>query len=175
MGLLDDVLSMAKGSLSSGGVPPEQHATGLAAILEYVNSPQVGGVAGLQKMFQQGGLGNVISSWIGTGECRSVAERITQRCTPASRAESGYRSHATNGNDGQLASASSRQDDPEWRSSQRQHLAEYAEGPDRFCQRLSYCDLASANGVPRWDASWFCAAHAFLLGRSSTEPQRVSC
>jgi len=68
MGLLDDVLAMASGSLSSGGVPPAQHATGLAAILEYVNSPQVGGVAGLQKMFQQGGLGNVISSWVGTGQ-----------------------------------------------------------------------------------------------------------
>jgi uncharacterized protein YidB (DUF937 family) len=68
MGLLDDVISMASGSLSSGGVPPAQHATGLAAILEYVNSPQVGGVAGLQKMFQQGGLGNVIGSWIGTGQ-----------------------------------------------------------------------------------------------------------
>jgi uncharacterized protein YidB (DUF937 family) len=68
MGLLDDVLSMAKGGLSSGGVPPEQHATGLAAILEYVNSPQVGGVAGLQKMFQEGGLSNVISSWVGTGQ-----------------------------------------------------------------------------------------------------------
>ncbi len=68
MGLLDDVLSMASGTLSSGGVPPAQHATGLAAILEYVNSPQVGGVAGLQKMFQQGGLGNVIGSWIGTGQ-----------------------------------------------------------------------------------------------------------
>jgi uncharacterized protein YidB (DUF937 family) len=73
MGLLDDVLSMAKGSLSSGGVPPEQHATGLAAILEYVNSPQVGGVAGLQKMFQQGGLGSVISSWIGTGHNMPVS------------------------------------------------------------------------------------------------------
>ncbi len=68
MGLLDDVLAMASGSLSSGGVPPTQHATGLAAILEYINSPQVGGVAGLQKMFQQGGLGSVISSWIGTGQ-----------------------------------------------------------------------------------------------------------
>jgi uncharacterized protein YidB (DUF937 family) len=73
MGLLDDVLSMAKGSLSSGGVPAEQHATGLAAILEYVNSPQVGGVAGLQKMFQEGGLGNVISSWIGTGHNMPVS------------------------------------------------------------------------------------------------------
>ena len=68
MGLLEDVLSMASGGLSSGGVPPAQHATGLAAILEYVNSPQVGGIAGLQKMFQQGGLGNVIGSWIGTGQ-----------------------------------------------------------------------------------------------------------
>jgi len=68
MGLLDDVLSMAAGSLSSGGVPPAQHATGLAAILEYVNSPQVGGVAGLQRMFQQGGLGNVVASWIGNGQ-----------------------------------------------------------------------------------------------------------
>ena len=68
MGLLEDVMSMASGSLSSGGVPPAQHATGLAAILEYVNSPQVGGVAGLQKMFEQGGLGNVISSWVGKGQ-----------------------------------------------------------------------------------------------------------
>jgi uncharacterized protein YidB (DUF937 family) len=68
MGLLDEVMSMAAGSLSSGGVPPAQHATGLTAILEYVNSPQVGGVAGLQKMFQQGGLGSVIGSWIGTGQ-----------------------------------------------------------------------------------------------------------
>lgn len=73
MGLLDDVLSMASGSLSSGGVPPAQHATGLAAVLEYVNSPQVGGIAGLQKMFQQGGLGNVISSWIGTGQNMPVS------------------------------------------------------------------------------------------------------
>ena len=73
MGLLDDVMSMASGSLSSGGVPPAQHATGLAAILEYVNSPQVGGVAGLQKMFQQGGLGNVISSWIGNGQNQAVS------------------------------------------------------------------------------------------------------
>ncbi len=93
MGLLDDVLAMASGSLSSGGVPPTQHATGLAAILEYVNSPQVGGVAGLQKMFQQGGLGNVISSWIGTGQnmpvsCRPVAERSSRRRVAAGCPES---------------------------------------------------------------------------------------
>ena len=57
MGLLSEVLSMACGNVQ--GVQPAQHATALSAILEYINSPQVGGIAGLQKMFQQGGLGSV--------------------------------------------------------------------------------------------------------------------
>lgn len=63
MGIFDEVLAMAGGGAQQG-----QHAGALSAILEYVNSPQVGGVAGLQKMFQQGGLGNVMSSWIGNGQ-----------------------------------------------------------------------------------------------------------
>lgn len=62
MGLLDEVLSMA------GGGAQQQNAGALSAVLSYVNSPQVGGIAGLQKMFQQGGLGSVISSWISTGQ-----------------------------------------------------------------------------------------------------------
>ncbi len=65
MGLLDEVLSMA-GSSSSAQQP--QHASALTAIIAYVNSPQVGGVAGLQKMFQQGGLGSVFSSWVSSGQ-----------------------------------------------------------------------------------------------------------
>jgi uncharacterized protein YidB (DUF937 family) len=36
--------------------------------MSLINSPQVGGLAGLQNMFQQGGLGNIISSSIGTGQ-----------------------------------------------------------------------------------------------------------
>jgi len=35
--------------------------------MDYINSPQVGGITGLQQMFQEKGLGGVISSWIGTG------------------------------------------------------------------------------------------------------------
>ena len=58
MGLLDEVLSMAGGT---------QHASALNAILSLINSPQVGGLAGLQSMFQQGGLGHIMSSWIGNG------------------------------------------------------------------------------------------------------------
>jgi uncharacterized protein YidB (DUF937 family) len=50
------------------GVQPAQHAAAISAILEYVNSPQVGGIAGLQKMFQQGGLASVFSSWMSNGQ-----------------------------------------------------------------------------------------------------------
>lgn len=64
MGLIDDVLAMA----GSSGAQQSQHSTALGAILSYINSPQVGGIAGLQRMFQQGGLGNIVSSWISTGQ-----------------------------------------------------------------------------------------------------------
>jgi uncharacterized protein YidB (DUF937 family) len=65
MGLMDEVLAMAG---SSGTPQSAQHATALGAIMSYINSPQVGGIAGLQHMFQQGGLGNILSSWVGSGQ-----------------------------------------------------------------------------------------------------------
>lgn len=64
MGIIDEVLAMA----GSSGAQQAQHTTALGAIMSYINSPQVGGIAGLQRMFQQGGLGNIVSSWIGTGQ-----------------------------------------------------------------------------------------------------------
>lgn len=64
MGLLDEVLSMA----GSTGAQQLQHATALNAIISYINSPQVGGLAGLQSMFQQGGLGHIIGSWVSSGQ-----------------------------------------------------------------------------------------------------------
>jgi uncharacterized protein YidB (DUF937 family) len=45
-----------------------QHAGALSMILEYVNSPQVGGIAGLQRMFEEKGLGGIVASWISTGQ-----------------------------------------------------------------------------------------------------------
>jgi len=63
MGLLDEVLAMAGGA----GAQQSQHASALSAILSLINSPQVGGLAGLQSMFQLGGLGHIMSSWIGNG------------------------------------------------------------------------------------------------------------
>ena len=65
MGLLDDVLGMAgMGNTAQSG----QHAGALGMILNYINSPEVGGIAGLQRMFEEKGLGNIISSWISTGQ-----------------------------------------------------------------------------------------------------------
>jgi uncharacterized protein YidB (DUF937 family) len=64
MGLMDEVLAMA----GSSGAQQGQHASALTAIMTYINSPQVGGIAGLQNMFQQGGLGSIVSSWIGNGQ-----------------------------------------------------------------------------------------------------------
>lgn len=64
MGLFDEVLSMA-GAMAG---QQSQHAGALSAIMEYVNSPQVGGIAGLQKMFEQGGLGAIFSSWVSSGQ-----------------------------------------------------------------------------------------------------------
>jgi uncharacterized protein YidB (DUF937 family) len=64
VGLMEEVLAMA----GSSGAQQGQHATALTAIMAYINSPQVGGIAGLQSMFQQGGLGNIVSSWIGNGQ-----------------------------------------------------------------------------------------------------------
>ena len=65
MGLLDEVMAVT----GLGASPQaQQHAGVLSAILNYVNSPQVGGISGLEKMFQEKGLGGIVSSWIGTGQ-----------------------------------------------------------------------------------------------------------
>jgi uncharacterized protein YidB (DUF937 family) len=66
MGLLDDVVGMA--GMTGASAQPQQDAGVLGMLLNYLNSPQVGGISGLQQMFQQKGLGGIVSSWIGTGQ-----------------------------------------------------------------------------------------------------------
>jgi uncharacterized protein YidB (DUF937 family) len=77
MGIFDEVVAMATGGASQAQ-QQGQHATALSAILDYVNSPQVGGLAGLQAKFQQGGLGSIISSWISTGQNLPVSAEQLQ-------------------------------------------------------------------------------------------------
>lgn len=78
MGLLDNVL----GSLGSGGGAnggglmqaveglAQQHGLSGGAALSAVQEliQQQGGVAGLTQAFQSGGLGHLVSSWVGNGQ-----------------------------------------------------------------------------------------------------------
>ena len=53
MGILDDIMSAtgiggATQAVNPGGVTQQQHCSALSMILDYVNSPQVGGISGLQ-------------------------------------------------------------------------------------------------------------------------------
>ena len=74
MGLFDEMVSMAGSALGQ----QSEHAGVLTAIMGYVNSPQVGGIAGLEKMFQHGGLGDVFKSWVSTGQNLPISPEALQ-------------------------------------------------------------------------------------------------
>ena len=83
MGLLDSVL----GSVLGGGGGGQQQAGGAGALINIVagmlaNSGQggaagaggaSGGLGGLLEQFQRGGLGDVMGSWIGTGQNQPIS------------------------------------------------------------------------------------------------------
>lgn len=73
MGLLDSVLGSVMGHVSQQG--------GLAGVLGELlsNDGAQGGLSGLVDKFNQAGLGEVVSSWIGKGENLPIsAEQISQ-------------------------------------------------------------------------------------------------
>lgn len=61
MGLLDSVV----GSLAAGNA---QGGNGLLDVVMQLVNNQPGGLAGLVQSFQQGGLGEVVNSWVSTGQ-----------------------------------------------------------------------------------------------------------
>src|SRR5580704_6008710 len=62
MGIFDEIEKVG------GSMLGEQHAGALSAVTAYINSPQVGGISGLQMMFEEKGLGGIVGSWIGSGQ-----------------------------------------------------------------------------------------------------------
>lgn len=77
MGLFDNLAGQALGAL--GG--QAQHGQGglLDGIMSLLNQPQVGGLQGLLQKFQEAGLGDQVSSWIGTGSNLPIsADQIQQ-------------------------------------------------------------------------------------------------
>jgi uncharacterized protein YidB (DUF937 family) len=87
MGLFDSVLSAATqaagGALGQGNMPggasPDALLQGLAGLLNGAGGAGGNGLAGLVSQFQQGGLGEVVASWVSTGANLPVsADQIGQ-------------------------------------------------------------------------------------------------
>jgi uncharacterized protein YidB (DUF937 family) len=69
MGLLDELTSKAQGLFgSSEGKSPEL----LNGLMDMISSTQSGGLSGLVQTFKDNGLGDIVSSWVGTGENQPV-------------------------------------------------------------------------------------------------------
>lgn len=68
MGILDDVVGKILGSESGA------ESSGLRdSVLDMLTDKEGGGLSGLVQSFQQKGLGDTISSWIGTGQNTSIS------------------------------------------------------------------------------------------------------
>lgn len=71
MGLLDSVVGALAGGQSGG-------SNGLMdAVMQLINS-QPGGLGGLVQSFQQGGLGEIVNSWVSTGQNLPVSAEQLQ-------------------------------------------------------------------------------------------------
>ncbi|CAB3758271.1 YidB family protein [Paraburkholderia humisilvae] len=73
MSLLDTIGSMFGNSPQGGG---SQQAL-VASALEFINN-QPGGLNGLVQRFHENGAGDIISSWIGTGENKAISPDTLQ-------------------------------------------------------------------------------------------------
>lgn len=69
MGLFNDVVSLIGKKL--GG--DSQQNSLIEQAMAMINNPETGGISGLIEKFQKNGLGEVVSSWIGTGANQPVS------------------------------------------------------------------------------------------------------
>lgn len=71
MGFLEDVIGSLGGGQSQNSI--------LELVLNLVNSPNVGGLAGLVQMFQNKGLADVVNSWVSTEQNLPISgDQISQ-------------------------------------------------------------------------------------------------
>lgn len=66
MGLFDSIAGQVAGALSGQG--NAQGSGLLELVMGLINNPQTGGLQGLIAAFQEKGLGDIVSSWVGTGQ-----------------------------------------------------------------------------------------------------------
>lgn len=67
MGFLDDMASKAVASVGGGGSNPM-----VSAVLQMIQN-QPGGISGLLQQFHEKGLGDLVNSWVGTGQNQQIS------------------------------------------------------------------------------------------------------
>ena len=72
MGLLDSIMD------NLGDTQPTGNQNALSGIMELLNSESIGGLQGLISKLSGSGLGDVVQSWIGTGDNKSIAPNQLQ-------------------------------------------------------------------------------------------------
>jgi len=74
MGLLDSIVGQVSGSLSNAG---GGQGGLMEVVMGLINNPDTGGIQGLINAFKEKGLGNLVGSWIGSGQNLPIsAEQI---------------------------------------------------------------------------------------------------
>jgi uncharacterized protein YidB (DUF937 family) len=64
MGIFDDLVGKVVGAVQGS---PGQEQGLMAGVMDLLTNPETGGLSGLVQTFKQQGLGDIISSWVGTG------------------------------------------------------------------------------------------------------------
>lgn len=77
MGLFDSIKDQVVGALSGGD--DTSHAGLLEAVGGLLNHPEIGGLQGLIQSFEEKGLGEVVSSWVGSGENMPISGELVQQ------------------------------------------------------------------------------------------------
>ena len=72
MGLFDEILGSALGG-TQGEERAKQSSSLVSGLLDLLDEPETGGIQGLSQRSQGQGLGDVVSSWIGTGRNREIS------------------------------------------------------------------------------------------------------
>jgi uncharacterized protein YidB (DUF937 family) len=69
MGLFDKIVSIVEDNISGGTANKGL----MEQALNLINNPAIGGLPGLITKFENGGLGEIISSWVGTGANQPIS------------------------------------------------------------------------------------------------------
>jgi uncharacterized protein YidB (DUF937 family) len=76
MGIFDDLVGKVVGAVKGS---PGQEGGLMAGVMSLLTNKETGGITGLTQAFNQQGLGDIISSWVGTGTNAAITPDQVQK------------------------------------------------------------------------------------------------